>query len=256
MAWIKLDDGLPEHAKIISVGGDAAWLHICALAYANRNLTDGHIPTGVLHRLSDRRQAAKLAARLVAVGMWHLDDDGWLIHDYLEYQPPRAKVMEEREKARERMAKARGSSTDVQANNPRSSPNPDPTRPDPSFPVTSHDGQTLPAVSESVSPSSIAIQQALNWYAANVYRLDPAACKKGPTGRVNYERGIARRKGEDLRAELAAYEFTNATARQIAESVLSLTESDLLAIGAIEREDPYERLARKRREAGLNGAAS
>jgi hypothetical protein len=130
MAWVKLDDSFPEHTKIIAAGGDAAWLHVCALAYANRNLTDGHIPAGVLHRLSDRRQPARLAARLVDCGMWHVADDGWQIHDFLTYQTSREKVLEQREEARVRMAKARGGSVDVRPNKQRSSPNPIPSPPD------------------------------------------------------------------------------------------------------------------------------
>ena len=69
--YIKMSDKLPEHRKIVAAGGDAAWLHICALAYASRNLTDGFIPQDFVPRLSDRKQPAKLAAKLCDVDLWH-----------------------------------------------------------------------------------------------------------------------------------------------------------------------------------------
>lgn len=142
MAWVRLDDGFPEHRKTLQVGGDAAWLHVCALAYCNRAETDGLIPHEALHRLSDRRRPLTLAARLVDVGMWEIHPDGWLIHDYLEYQPSAAKLAEDRDRARERMRNARRSSADVRPNKDRTSlehptqfaersPNPVPSRPVP-----------------------------------------------------------------------------------------------------------------------------
>jgi hypothetical protein len=130
MSWVRLEDTFPEHPKIDKVGGDAAWLHVCALAYCNRNETDGLVPAGSVTRLSDRKNPRSLAARLVDAGLWEDDPNGWRIHDYLHYQPSRAQRDKSRSDARERMKKAR-SSGDVRANTSRSSPNPDPTRPDP-----------------------------------------------------------------------------------------------------------------------------
>jgi len=136
MAWVKLDDGFPEHPKVEEAGGDAAWLHVCALAYCNRNLTDGFISLGVVNRLSDRRAPRKLAERLVTAGIWDATEGGWTIHDYLDFQPSKAKVDAERAAARDRMAIARAAkeaaarSAELQANFAESSRNPDPTRPD------------------------------------------------------------------------------------------------------------------------------
>ena len=103
--YIKMSDSLPEHRKIVAAGGDAAWLHVCALAYASRNLTDGFIPAGVVPRLSDRKQAAKLAAKLADVELWHLPGhdckrcpqppaETYVIHDYLIHQRSAARVAE------------------------------------------------------------------------------------------------------------------------------------------------------------------
>lgn len=103
--YIKMSDSLPEHRKIIAAGGDAAWLHVCAMAYASRNLTDGLIPAGYLPQLSDRRQPVKLAGRLCDVNLWHQPghdcdrcaqppDGQYVIHDYLEHQRSAERVAE------------------------------------------------------------------------------------------------------------------------------------------------------------------
>lgn len=95
--YIKLNDALPEHRKIVAAGGDAGWLHVCGLAYASRNLSDGRIPIGMVARLSDRKQPDKLASKLCEVRLWHEaghdcdrcpqpDADEYIIHDYLKHQ--------------------------------------------------------------------------------------------------------------------------------------------------------------------------
>lgn len=110
MSWVKLDDQFPSHPKMVEAGGDAAWLHVCALCYCGQHLTDGFIPKGIVGRLSDRKKPELLAARLVAVGSWIDHGDRYELHGYLEFNPSRAHVLTEREAARERMKnKRRGS---------------------------------------------------------------------------------------------------------------------------------------------------
>ena len=65
MTWVKLDDGFPEHPKLIQAGAAAGWLYVAALCYSARNLTDGHIPAAVLPRLADVKAPGRLAAKLV-----------------------------------------------------------------------------------------------------------------------------------------------------------------------------------------------
>jgi hypothetical protein len=104
MSWVRLDDNFPEHPKIARAGGDAAWLHVCALAYCSRNLTDGLVPNAVLKKLSDRRNPIRLAAQLVDAGLWEREEAGWRVHDYLKFQPSRADV--ETERAQRSLTKA------------------------------------------------------------------------------------------------------------------------------------------------------
>ncbi len=104
MSWVKLDDQFPTHPKIVAAGGDAAWLHVCALCYCATHLTDGMLPKGMVARISDRKNPAKLAARLVGVGAW-IDRGGeYELHGYLDYNPSREHVETERRKAAERRA--------------------------------------------------------------------------------------------------------------------------------------------------------
>ena len=107
MAWVKLDDTFPEHPKVLAAGPLAGWLHVCAIAYCNRNLTDGHVPGAVARRLADVPSPQRHIDALVDQGLWLEDGPDYLLHDYLEYQPSKAKVLEERERARKRMAASR-----------------------------------------------------------------------------------------------------------------------------------------------------
>lgn len=96
MAWVRLEDNFPEHPKVATVGGDAGWLHVCAIAYCSRNLTDGFVPSGAIRQLSDRNKPNVLATRLVDAGLWELASNGYIIHDYLDYNPTRVEVEAER----------------------------------------------------------------------------------------------------------------------------------------------------------------
>ena len=111
MAWVRLDEEFPDHPKVVTAGPLAGWLHVCALAYCNRHLTDGFVPRAQVARLvnfdgmlvdyagddGDARlahepTAYEMAEVLVDVGMWEERRGGYLIHDFLHFQPSRADV--------------------------------------------------------------------------------------------------------------------------------------------------------------------
>lgn len=92
MAWVKLDEKFPDHPKVSAAGPLASWLYVCGVAYCNRMLTDGFIPATQVRRLADVDNSDELAARLVATGLWEEANGGFLIHDYLDYQPSRKHV--------------------------------------------------------------------------------------------------------------------------------------------------------------------
>ena len=150
--WVKLDDNFAEHPKLIKAGPRAGWLHVAALCYCSRQLTDGHIPETALRLLMAGGRV--LADRLVEAGLWEPEGDGWHIHDYLDYQPSAAKVRAERQSAQERMQRHR--SGGVRANNTvalpllqrKCSENVREPRPDPS-PSRAHDRSTTTAAAVS-----------------------------------------------------------------------------------------------------------
>lgn len=90
MTWVRLDDAFPEHPKVLALGDDyeaGVALHVRGLCYCARNLTDGHVPARMF------REDAATIARLVEVGMWHEAEGGFVIHDYLDYNPSRAEAL-------------------------------------------------------------------------------------------------------------------------------------------------------------------
>jgi hypothetical protein len=230
MPWVKLDEAFPEHHKITAAGGDAGWLFVCALAYCNRNLTNGFIPDGIVGRLSDRRRPAELVRKLVGVGLLEPVKGGWQIHDYLEYQTSRAKVEEERAKARDRMARIRGSSPEhsesVRPNNPRSSPRGSP------YPIPIPIPIPIPSSSSSSTESGKGpsangdedddrIVHAIEIHAAWAARSADNPRSYGRTVTINDRR--------DSVPDLQRYvqNHPSATAQTLARAVFSMSETDV-----------------------------
>ena len=105
MSWVKLDDNFFTHPKVVAVGAEASGLYVWALAYCSRHLTDGRVPRGWVQQAVGRR-TTKLAELLVEQGLWEENGTGWLVHDYLDYQPTRDAILAKRQRDSER--KARG----------------------------------------------------------------------------------------------------------------------------------------------------
>lgn len=102
MSWAKLDDHFPTHPKVVKAGGDAGWLHVCAICYCAEHLTDGFFVKELVPRLSDRANPLALAQRLVDADLWVEHESQYEIVDYLQYNPSRAQVEAERQWARAR----------------------------------------------------------------------------------------------------------------------------------------------------------
>lgn len=103
MAWVRIEPEMIDHPKIIGLSDAAFALHVRAICYCNRHLTDGEVPAPALAKLGRRRAAAEL----VSAGLWLQEESGnYHIHDYLEYQPSRRTVHERREGLSDRRAEA------------------------------------------------------------------------------------------------------------------------------------------------------
>ena len=103
MAWVKLDDHMPENSKVIGLGPAVKWTHIEALCYCARNLTDG-----LVLAVAARKMGTATAIRqLTDAGLWERDGVNFRIHDYLEYNPSREQVLAEREQVKRRVERFR-----------------------------------------------------------------------------------------------------------------------------------------------------
>jgi hypothetical protein len=136
MPWVKVDDHFDEHLKHARVGPPGWGYWLAGLAYCNRNLTDGFIPYSVAYSLAgwqvwddpvDDHEGREriwtygvssgmsgedldgnwIVTRLVTAGLWEPVVGGFLVHDYLDYNPSRAQVLEERLRVRGRVQRHR-----------------------------------------------------------------------------------------------------------------------------------------------------
>ena len=110
MVWAKLDDQFHASKKLGWLEPDlmlaAVGLHTLALSYCANQLTDGHIPTAQVVRLAGQ-PVDNLVAQLLQKGpmgesgLWERAKGGFQIHDYLDYNPSRAQVLDERKRKSE-----------------------------------------------------------------------------------------------------------------------------------------------------------
>lgn len=107
MTWFKVDDDLFDHPKVRAAGTAAMGLWVRCGSWSGRYLTEGWVPRDVALRYGTLRQAEKLAA----VGLWvegeRDGERGWLFHQFLDRNPTRIKVENDRFAARERKQKSR-----------------------------------------------------------------------------------------------------------------------------------------------------
>lgn len=82
MGWIRLDDRFAEHPKILELTDRELRVHVNALCYTAR-AQDPHITPAALRVLG---ATARQAGRLVDIGVWDVNDNGWVIHDWQDYQ--------------------------------------------------------------------------------------------------------------------------------------------------------------------------
>lgn len=207
MPWVRLEDSFADHPKIERVGPLASWLHVAALCYCARHLTDGRLPKVKASRLADVASPETHVDALLRVGLWHEDGDDYVIHDYLDYQPSRADVETERSAARDRMAKhrakadvgaksARSRSPKVTANNGRSSASP--SRPDPNTSVLSSTGNSRAGPQPVDNPDDDKVPAAV-WTHYAQLKLE-----RQPAGKVSNPSSYKSVTTENAKTELGA----------------------------------------------------
>ncbi|MFI1889864.1 hypothetical protein [Streptomyces jumonjinensis] len=96
MPWVRLDDRFPSHRKVALLSDRAFRLYVSALCWASENLTEGRILDRELTVVARLRGIKAAAKELEGAGLWDRVEGGWEIHDFLEYNPDRARIQAER----------------------------------------------------------------------------------------------------------------------------------------------------------------
>lgn len=108
MPWFKVDDTLHGHPKHRKAGLAAVGLWTVAGSYCSQYATEGFVPVWFV---TGWPQGRKLAARLVAAGLWEEGakdgEPGWWFHDWAHYQMTKDEIERDRASARERQRKFR-----------------------------------------------------------------------------------------------------------------------------------------------------
>lgn len=108
MPYLNLDDGFAEHPKIMGLSDGAFRLHVAALCYCARRMTDGDIPREAARTLSATAKPRHIL-ELEASSLWITSATGWQVHDFLDWNRSRNEIEERREKDREKKRNQRRS---------------------------------------------------------------------------------------------------------------------------------------------------
>jgi hypothetical protein len=120
MTWSRFDDAARSHPKAVIAGNEAWSLWAAAIMYCNQYGTDGFVsddalPTVLPNQIS-RARAKKLADKLCEArlspsgsGLFSRDEKrlGYVVHDFLAWNPSKAQTDSKREKDRLRKERAR-----------------------------------------------------------------------------------------------------------------------------------------------------
>src|SRR4051812_14049709 len=91
MSWLKIDDQIATHPKILKAGPTAAWTWICGIAYASNHFTDGFISDAALGHIGIPKHLLKqTSSKLLKQGLWDRVKGGFQVHDYLQHNPSAA----------------------------------------------------------------------------------------------------------------------------------------------------------------------
>jgi hypothetical protein len=114
VSWARLDDDANDSEKLVALS-DAAWrMYGCGLIHCNRKLTDGFIAAAKIHtfgvKAKNKEAVADELCRSLVPGkgpLWEKVDGGYRVHDYLDWNDSRDKVLKQRAGAKKRLDKFR-----------------------------------------------------------------------------------------------------------------------------------------------------
>lgn len=103
MPWVKLDDSFWANPKVLAVGNEAAGAYVRMLSYCGQHLTDGAIDDATSKFIAKPAITRKLADH----GFIERNGEGWLIPDFLDFNPSKEQT-EAKRKARSEAGKRGG----------------------------------------------------------------------------------------------------------------------------------------------------
>lgn len=162
MPWFRLEDSFHSHPKVIRAGNEAVGLYVRCGTYAAEHLTDGFIPEHVALLYGTHA----LAKTLVDAGLWRRTRGGWLMPDYLDYNPSKEAVDNDRKSKAERQKRWRESqrrrvtnaSVDASRNAPVDAP--------PPRPAPKEAGRARPSPADAAgraNPSGSPVRVVVDW---------------------------------------------------------------------------------------------
>lgn len=104
MPWFNADDKMHGHPKVRAAGLEAIGLWVVCGTYCTDYLTDGLVPSWYIQSWP---KGKALADRLVKANFWERAGEDYQFLSWDEYQRTKDKVLTERKKARDRLAKWR-----------------------------------------------------------------------------------------------------------------------------------------------------
>lgn len=105
-----MDDAMGEHRKVkraLRRSRPAIALHFLGILHCSRYLTDGFVEDEYINEVLSARERKPALAALVDLGLWVPCTGGYLVHDYLEHNPSRERVLAQRSADAARKATAR-----------------------------------------------------------------------------------------------------------------------------------------------------
>jgi hypothetical protein len=128
MTWAKLSDNFHSHPKTLEMGFAATGLYAMGLSYAAAHETDGFLPHKWVRSVVQNQPYRGLIRRLIDANAWLIvtEPPGYLIVDFLDYNPSREQIRQNRERQADRVTRYR-----ERHRNALRTPSigPDPTRP-------------------------------------------------------------------------------------------------------------------------------
>lgn len=97
--WTRLDDDFYDHPRIVAAGNEGAGVFCRCLSYCGRYLTDGFVPGEVAARIANGDVG--VLRTLLEVGLLEQTDGGFVLRDFLDYNPTADEVKQRRERISE-----------------------------------------------------------------------------------------------------------------------------------------------------------